>query len=251
MVIATCVITTIIAGRARIKQGWNWLVRPFKLEQRGKLRRRSDLLQRSGFLVILLVLVGLSVFALGRNPYFAKLWNSRKSNLVEYAVDIYAGPRLAYAISGLETFGQHPWTGVGLGAGGLYLYDNLPDWSKTTIQEISIQLTPSSSSFPNTKNLFIRILLETGIPGAGAFVGMLLFILARILILGRTSERDSRFLLISGIFSWIVIILSFLSQDSFAMPTTWINFGLLLGLIESGGFTLALDLNPSERSLQV
>lgn len=251
MVIAASVLTMIITSRARIKQVWNWWIRPFKSDQPGKNGRINDLLQRSGLLIILLVLVGLSVVALGRNPYFAKLWKSRKSNLVEYAVDIYAGPRLAYAIAGLETFGQHPWTGVGLGAGGMYLYDNLPDWSKTSIREISIQLSPASSSYPNSKNLFIRILVETGIPGVAAFVGLMLFILARILTLGRSPDRDNRFLLISGIFSWIVITLSFLSQDSFAMPTTWINFGLLLGLIESGRYPKLSSQISSERSLQV
>jgi len=232
IVLIACLITALFSGRDKIKQAWVWWKQPFKRTLTEITTRRRNLAVRFGLAATLLVFVGLSLQVLGHNPYFSLLWRSRKTNLVEYIIDISAGPRLAYSMAGLETFSQHPWTGVGLGASGMYLYSNLPDWSKTFIPEISIQLSPLSSSYPNIKNLFIRILAETGILGLGTFVGFLLFILAKILTLRNDPDRDSRFLLVSGTFSWIVILLYCLTQDSFAMPTTWINFAFLLAVVE-------------------
>jgi O-antigen ligase len=233
MVLVACLFTTLFSGRDKIKQSWNWWKQPFIKAINGEGPNKVPALGlRVGVLVMLIVLAGLSLLALGNNPYFSKLWRSKKTNILEYVIDISAGPRLAYAMAGLETFNQHPWTGVGLGADGLYLYSNLPDWSKTFIPEISIQLSPTSISYPNSKNLFVRILSETGILGLGAFIGFLLYILARILTIRNFHDRDANFLVVSGLFSWIVIFLYCFTQDSFAMPNTWINFGMLLGVSE-------------------
>jgi len=233
IILAASVITMLISGGEKIKRAWKWWWQPFaRSTNKEEMVRILPLGSRLGVIVIALVFLGLSFQALDKNPYFSKLWNSKKTNLIEYVIDIYAGPRLAYAMSGMETFDQHPWSGVGLGASGMYLYSNLPDWSKTFITEISIQLSPQSSSYPNTKNLFVRILAETGILGLGAFAGFLLFILARILALRNLVGMEAHFLVVSGLFSWIVILLYSFTQDSFAMPTTWINFGMLLGVVE-------------------
>ena len=108
---------------------------------------------------------------------------------MEYAVDIYAGPRLAYATAGWGVYLDHPVTGVGLGASGLYLYDHIPDWSITTISEITRQLTPNGWLYPNPKNLYIRLLAETGITG---FILYLLFWLGILAVVIRLSKSGSQ-----------------------------------------------------------
>ena len=223
-------LATLFFGREKLNQVWDWWKQPLKPNVDQKPKRAHAFILRFGIIVVLIVFLGLSLQALGRNTYFSKIWQSRKSNLVEYVIDIYAGPRLAYAWSGMDTFSQHPWTGVGLGATGFYLYSNLPDWSKTFIPEISKHLSPMNSSFPNTKNLFVRIIAETGILGLGAFLGFLFYVLAQILTLGSVPGREARFFGIAGIFTWFALILFSLTQDSFAMPNTWINLGMLLGV---------------------
>lgn len=230
MVLVACSLTTLFFGRGKFIRVWEWWKRPFlpnKEQISGKLGAFSI---RLGIVAGLIVLFALSLQALGNNSYFSKIWQSRKSNLVEYVIDIYAGPRLAYSWSGLETFSQHPWTGVGLGASGFYLFSNLPDWSKTFIPEISTLLSPMNSNFPNTKNLFVRIMAETGIVGLGAFLGFLLYVLGQILTFGNIPGREARFLGVAGIFTWIALFLFCFTQDSFAMPNTWINLGMLLGV---------------------
>ena len=230
MAVVTCFLVTLFFGREKLTQVWNWWKRPFNPNTDKITKRVHAFTLRLGIIVMLIVFLGLSLQALGRNSYFSKIWQSRKSNLVEYVIDIYAGPRLAYAWSGMEIFSQHPWTGVGLGATGFYLYSNLPDWSKTFIPEISTHLSPINSSFPNTKNLFVRIIAETGILGLGAFLGFLFYVLAQLLTFGSVPGREARFFGVAGIFTWIVMILFSFTQDSFAMPNTWINLGMLLGV---------------------
>jgi hypothetical protein len=49
-----------------------------------------------------------------------------------------------------------------LGASGFYIYQNLPDWSLTTVPEIASSLSPENRLYPNPKNLYVRLLAETG-----------------------------------------------------------------------------------------
>ena len=39
-----------------------------------------------------------------------------------------------------------------------------------------------------------------------------------------------RYLGIAGIFSWFAILMYNVTQDSFATPNIWINFGILVGM---------------------
>jgi hypothetical protein len=39
-----------------------------------------------------------------------------------------------------------------------------------------------------------------------------------------------RYLAIAGIFSWFAVALYNVTQDSFATPNIWINFGILVGM---------------------
>lgn len=235
MVVVACLLTTIFTGKSWLKPLWIWFSRPFRQDHKGgggspKWRATSV---RLVLVVTLLILLVASFSALSANPYFSRIWNSSKTNLVDYVVDIYAGPRLAFAWAGLETFNQHPWSGVGLGAGGFYLYSNLPDWSRTFIPEVSSLLSPANIGFPNPKNLFIRLLSETGILGLGSFIAFLFFLLGAIIRFRHEGEPLDRFLWISGLFSWIMIIMYCFTQDSFAMPNTWINLGMFLGIIST------------------
>ena len=180
-------------------------------------------------LLVVFAVATLAGKVLSENQYFSQIWKSKKSNLVEYVIDIYAGPRLAYVWSGMETFNQHPWTGVGLGAGGFYLYENLPDWAKTSVPEISNHLSPMNTAYPNTKNLFVRIISETGFLGFAAFITFFLFLFAEALAFQKKEGLTNRYLYVVGVFTMIALVIFCFTQDSFAMPNTWINMGMLLG----------------------
>jgi O-antigen ligase len=230
---ATIVITFFVAGWDRILPAWRWFVSPLRLK-RFFPGRLLDVGLR--IIVIVAILAGLSggIYILSRNQYFAKIWQSRQTNLVNYFVDIYAGPRLAYSWAGWTVFEQHPWTGVGLGAAGFYLIKALPDWAHFNISEIAQLLSPDNRVFPNANNLYIRLLSETGILGFWSFISVYLLLLGKILSLLRSKRKELAFLATASLLAWLSIVMLGFTQESLAMPTIWLPLGILIGMASQG-----------------
>ena len=180
-------------------------------------------------LILLGTLIGAGIF-LQDKGYIAAFWNSSADSLWGYVTDVYLGPRMAYVISALASYQAHPVIGVGLGASGFHMYANIPDWALSGIPEISNQLSLLSNLFPNPKNLYIRLLTETGLPGLILYVSFLFTMLSYALINLRHSKSFMRFVGTAGIFTVAAVGLQALSQDSFAMPEMWVNLGLLAGM---------------------
>src|SRR3990172_8284096 len=230
MVLVTSFLTLILFGRDKIKQLWIWFFKPFTHVFAEFSRSSRQISLRLLLLLLVFASIALAGKILSGNQYFSQIWQSTKDNLVDYVIDIYAGPRLAYVWSGLETFNQHPWTGVGVGAGGFYLYENLPDWSKTKIPEISNHLSPANSAYPNTKNLFVRVISETGFLGFAAFASFLFCLLAEALAFQGKNGLHNRYSYVVGVFTMIALGIFCFTQDSFAMTNTWITLGFFFGL---------------------
>lgn len=228
MTVMAVVIVFLLTQWGRIRTWGGWFARPFKHIQVAK--RMGGIAIRAGILLAVAAVFAGGLWLLSTNKYFARIWRSQKDSLVEYAVDIYAGPRLAYATAGWEVFQEHPLTGVGLGASGLTLYDYMPDWAVTNISEISRQLTPNGWLYPNPKNLYIRLLAETGI------VGFLIYLIFWLSILGiaiRLLIREgplTKFVGVAGLYLWLVLIFFNFTQDSLIDPNQWLGLGMLLGL---------------------
>ncbi|HKI53656.1 MAG TPA: hypothetical protein VJ987_05995, partial [Anaerolineales bacterium] len=148
----------------------------------------------------------------------------------------------------------HPLTGVGLGASGFYMYQNMPDWALGGIPEIARQLSPLSRLYPNPKNIYVRLLSETGLPGLVLYVTFLFTALAYALTNLKRTSAVLRYLGAAGLFSVIAIAMQGISQDSFAMPEIWINLGILGGMtsyaLKSGKLSPAGDGDLSNRETQ-
>ena len=212
----------LLAGRHALRSWRDW----FSSGLRGGF---VALAARLGILMALVaVLVGSFAF-LSQKNYFRRLWEARAETIGQYVLAINAGARSAYAAGALAAYQQHPWIGVGLGASGFHIYQNLPDWSLTTVTEIARQLSPENRLFPNPKNMYIRLLAETGI------AGFFLFLLYQVTLLGDALRglapgNGYRFVAIAGLSSWLAIMLWNLTQDSFASPNLWIIPGIVVGL---------------------
>lgn len=219
---ALCILAvSILMGRGIIKRGWAWL--------RSPLSAPGLWLRLGVVLLLVLTLVAAGSF-LSRYEYFANIWSlGEQEDPLAYLVDIGAGQRLAYAIAGYQVYEQQPLTGVGLGASGLYLLPQYPDWA-VLIPEVARQLSPDSSLIPNTKSLYVRLLAETGLPGFWLFVAFLGSFLAFILRMQASASSFLRFVAVAGLFAWIGIALRNLTQDSFTLPIMWVMLGLLAGL---------------------
>lgn len=220
-------LTTLCFGRDVLQNLWQWFINGFRA-------RLFDKILRIGILSGIFA-VALGAFAfLSQKDYFSNLWQINADSLNEYIVDINAGARGAYSVAALNTFQEAPWTGVGLGASGFYIYANLPDWSLTFVPEIAKQLSvggnPESSLYPNPKNLYARLLAESGVIGFFLFLAFQFHILGDILSLAFVKETWARFALLAGCAAWLAICFGNFTQDSFATPNLWIVPGILVGL---------------------
>jgi O-antigen ligase len=227
--IAAAGLTFLFFGRAMVSAIWNWFISGFR-------GRAFDLLFRIGMIVVIVGVFAGALLFLGQKNYFRRLWQIDATSLNEYLIDINAGARGAYSAGALAAFEEYPWTGTGLGASGFYIYQNLPDWALTTVPEIARQLSPDNRLYPNPKNLYVRLLAETGLIGFFLFLAFQFHILGDMLDLLRRNESWARFAAVAGVFAWFAITFYNFTQDSLAMPTTWIVPGILVGLSASSSY---------------
>lgn len=186
-----------------------------------------------GRAALALAAVGALVWTLGwlgsRNPYLALLWTriGLLRDPAAYFFLVGAGTRFALLSASWTVFLQHPWIGVGLGQSGFYLLKDLPGWAYDRIEEISAMVVPTSNLFPNPKNLWARLLSETGIAGTLLFGVFVVFVLVGALALMRSRDVRARYLGTAGLMSWLAVVVQGFSLDSFALPTMWVSFGIV------------------------
>lgn len=221
-VVFALILTFLVAGRNEIRAAWRWFLSGF--------RSGRGLLLRLGVLAVALGVLAGAVLFLGQKGYIARLFNTRADNLAEFVIANSAGSRAAYNFSALGVYEQSPVAGVGLGASGFYMFDHLPDWALTTVPDIARQLSPENRLYLNPKNMYLRLLAETGVIGFFIFVAFLLSILGDSLLALRSGRPLMRYLGIAGLFAWLAVAMYNVTQDSFATPNIWINFGILAGM---------------------
>jgi O-antigen ligase len=223
----SAMLTVLLVGRGQIGGAWRWFL--------AGLARGRGWFWRLGVVAIALALMAGGLLFLGQKGYVARLWNTRAAGIEDFLIQNSAGARAAYAWGAMHAFLDHPWTGVGLGASGFYIYAGLPDWALTTVPEIARQLSPESPLYPNPKNLYVRLLAETGLIGFFLFISFQLTLLGDALTALTRGITTRRFVGIASISTWLALMVYNMTQDSFATPNLWINLGVLAGL---SGLTL-------------
>jgi hypothetical protein len=103
----------------------------------------------------------------------------------------------------------------------------LPAWSYDQVKEVALLFAPTSIALPNPKNLWARLLSETGLAGSVPFAVFMLALGAAAISLARRPEPLARYVGIAGCMSWAAAILAGFSLDSFALPTMWISMGIV------------------------
>jgi O-antigen ligase len=222
-------LTFLLVGGESIRAGWRWFTSGFRRNDRLVRHWLLSIGMRFGMVLVLVAVIAGALLFLGQKGYIARLWNTQAESLEDFIIQNSAGARAAYNWAGLATYGEHPWLGVGLGASGFYIYDNLPNWSLTTVPEIARQLAPSNRLYPNPKNMYVRILAEGGLLGFSLLLAFLFGVLGDALSFLRRPGL-LRFLGIAGLCSWLAILFYNVTQDSFATPNIWVNLGILVGM---------------------
>jgi hypothetical protein len=222
-------LTLLLVGGDMLRAGWGWFLSGFQRSGRVVQRWLLAMSLRMGMILLILATVAGAILFLGQKGYIARLWNTQAESLEEFVIENSAGARAAYNWAGLATYDEYPWLGVGLGASGFYMYDNLPDWALTTVPEIARQLNPSNRLYPNPKNMYVRLLAEGGLLGFSLYLAFSFGLVGDALSFLRQPGL-LRFLGIAGLCSWLAISLYNVTQDSFATPNIWINLGILVGM---------------------
>lgn len=221
-VVAAAVLTVLLVGRAQIVAAVKWIFAGFR-------GGRSAVLRLGTLGLVVLALAGSALF-LGQKGYISRIWSTQASSVTDFLIANSAGARAAYAWSALAVYGEHPWIGVGPGASGMYMYANMPDWAMTIVPEIARQLSPTSTLYPNPKNLYVRLLAETGLIGFFLFVAFQFSLLGDALSALQQGTTLWRFVAVAGVFTWLALIVYNMTQDSLAIPNLWINLGVLAGM---------------------
>lgn len=145
--------------------------------------------------------------------------------LLEYAENLKFGERVIYWQTGWNIFNDHPLMGVGVGFSGFYFPQYLPDfgWQLSETRELLFR----SDGLLNIKNLWTRLLAETGIIGFALFITFLVvFAITAVEMInsGRGMRRTLGFM---GLFMLVALLVEQMSVDSFAMPYLWFSMGLV------------------------
>ncbi len=216
------------------------------LKRRKKPVRRVWLVRTILGLVLLVVMVVLVGGALVAYVTAASSWDSRFQLLVERFSFIredffpltehrllFLGRLLAFFervvfwFGGWEIFNDFPF-GVGLGNAGFYFFERMPGDGMESFEIRN--LAYRANYLPNTKNLWTRLLAETGFIGLAVFLVWLYVLWRSSGLMRRSKNGVMKIFGLAGQLFLLAYVFESFSMDSFAMPYQWV----MTGLISSG-----------------
>ena len=202
-----------------------WIIKKFS-------DRRKVLMTAGVSIGLLFVYIGLLVLALWgfskidpRMKDVFQFSTDQPNPLIEYADNLQFGERVIYWQTGWNIFNDHPITGVGVGLSGFYFPQYLPDKGFELAE--TREFLYHSTGLMNIKNLWSRLLAETGIVGFGLYVNFLVLFAFTSSEMIKKSNGMRRTLGFMGIFMLVALIAEEFSVDSFALPYLWFTMGLV------------------------
>ncbi len=176
---------------------------------------------------ILLLIAGLFLFSKfdSRMGSLFKIETYQNKNLFSIANEFVFAERILYWQTGWEVFNDHPIFGVGLGNVGFFFEDQMPSfaWALDEPRHLIFQATYQG----NVKNLWIRLLSETGVIGFLIFGTWLFLIFQKSNQYQKSQSQVHKYWGLVGKIALITIIVEGFSIDSFALPYYWIILGLV------------------------
>ncbi len=179
-------------------------------------------------LVLAVLLVAGTGFYLSKtDPRMAELFDFstlRDKTFLDYAEKLAFAARIVYWQAGWNVFNEHPLIGVGLGNAGFFFYDHL-DPSAWEFSEVRTVMYDFASP-PNAKNLWVRLLAETGLVGFALFTTWLVAMLATGLTLLKRAGKQAQVTGLAVVLTLVGLTLEGFSIDTFALPYFWVTLGL-------------------------
>jgi len=199
--------------------------------------RRTSLslfVRRLSEALLAIVLVGGIIYTASlKNEFFARLWSywieKDKPTLSGYFKYLGFGARLSYSDTAYNIFEAYPFLGVGLGNYAFFFDELLPDRPLSLTPEVLRIVTPEDGRdrLITPKVFYIRILAETGLVGAVAFIAFLAAVAGCAFFLWLSPAKDSKYWGAASMLGLVAFAAAALSFDSFAIPNMWVVFGLI------------------------
>lgn len=195
------------------------------------LRSLSKLVEVSLFMALLAA----PVYLVGtRSLFFARIWEywqrpNKNATVSEYFTYLGFDARLMYSQAALNTYKAYPILGVGLGNYAFYFEDMLPNSPIANVPEVLRVITPEPGRdrLITSKNFYLRLLAETGIIGAIAFMAFMIANTGCALALRFSPDPERKFWGSASLSGLIAFTLAALTFDSFVIPNMWVLFGLI------------------------
>jgi hypothetical protein len=184
------------------------------------------------FLLLLILIAGLSFVGwilTKLDPRMNNLFyfqGIKEWGLLGWTSKLVFAERVVYWIAGYGTFIKYPLIGVGLGNSGFFFPQTINSFGYALSEVMRVFL--ENSFIPNTKNLWIRLLAETGIIGFSLFVSWLWVEWKTARTLDNIPVNLSKAIGIMGQITIIGLIVEGFSIDTFALPYFWCSLGLVV-----------------------
>lgn len=189
-------------------------------------------LRRAMDVAVLLVFFAGGAYLVGRqNAFFSRIWSYwyevKNTSLDDYLQYLGFGARLAYVNAAVNTYQNFPVFGVGPGNYAFFFEKMLPDQPLAPTPELLRIVSPEEgrTRLITPKNLYLRILAETGLVGMATFLAFVIALVGCTLFLWLSPEPQERYWGTAGVLGILVFFVAALSFDSFALPNMWILFG--------------------------
>ena len=209
------------------------VVRGIQQKQAQPLSRiKQSLIQISFWLGTGLVFVGLLLLA-GKvltvlDPRMEGLFEFsliREKGLLEWAGSLIFAERLIYWNAGYRVFMTYPILGVGLGRVGYYFQNTFDSFGYKLPEILSILL--NQGFIPNAKNLWVRILAESGLVGFSLFATFCYVHWQSARVVEKTAKDVLKALGLTGQIFIIALLVEGFSVDSFGLPFLWTSMALI------------------------
>jgi len=204
---------------------------PYKVKPQTPIK--SPIVRRCLEISLAIIIVLAPIYIIGsKNMFFSRLWNywqERNTNLPGYFTSLGFDARLIYSQAALRTYANFPLLGVGLGNYAFYFEEMLPYRPIADVPEVLLMITPESGRdrLITSKNLYLRLLAETGIVGASTFLAFIIANLGCALFLRFSPSGECKYWGTASLLGLIAFAFSALTFDSFVIPNTWVVFGLI------------------------
>ena len=200
-------------------------------EQERSRQRRLRVGIWSGLLIGLFAVIFLAGFIMTKlEPRMAGLFDVQRlleRGFLEWAAKLSMAERFTYWMAFYGVFQMFPILGAGFGVPGFYFQQTVSDYGSQLLDINELILT--KSYLPNAKNLWIRLLSETGIIGFALFVSWIVIHWRNASELDKLSEPGLlKAMGLVGKLILLAMILEGFSLDTFGLPYYWIGFGLIV-----------------------